>query len=63
MFGMIRYLSLIEVLELHRRIIEQSGGWLGIRNLTVLESAIANLSVWESVIAPRDLGREAFVES
>ncbi|MFP4219291.1 MAG: type II toxin-antitoxin system death-on-curing family toxin [Phormidium sp.] len=37
---MIRYLSLIEVLELHRRIIEQSGGELGIRNLGLLESAI-----------------------
>jgi len=38
---MIRYLSLIEILELHRRIIEQSGGGLGIRNLGLLESAIA----------------------
>ncbi len=38
---MIRYLSLVEVLTLHRRIIEQSGGGLGIRNLGLLESAIA----------------------
>lgn len=36
-----RYLTLIEVLELHRRIIEQSGGTLGIRDLGLLESAIA----------------------
>ncbi|XGB40286.1 MAG: type II toxin-antitoxin system death-on-curing family toxin [Cyanobacteria bacterium LVE1205-1] len=38
---MIRYLALIEVLELHRRILEQSGGALGIRDLGLLESAIA----------------------
>ncbi len=31
---MIRYLSLVDVLTLHRRIIEQSGGGLGIRNLS-----------------------------
>ena len=36
-----RYLSLPEVLELHRRIIEQSGGSLGIRDFGALESAIA----------------------
>ncbi len=30
---MIRYLTLIEVLELHRRILEQSGGALGIRDI------------------------------
>lgn len=38
---MIRYLTLIEVLELHRKILEQSGGALGIRNIGSLESAIA----------------------
>ncbi len=38
---MIRYLVLIEVLELHRRILEQSGGALGIGNMGLLESAIA----------------------
>jgi death on curing protein len=38
---MIRYLALIEVLELHRRILEQSGGALGIRDIGLLESAIA----------------------
>ncbi|MER3434518.1 MAG: type II toxin-antitoxin system death-on-curing family toxin [Leptolyngbya sp. ERB_1_1] len=38
---MIRYLSLIEVLDLHRRIIETSGGAIGIRDLGMLESAIA----------------------
>ena len=36
-----RYLTLLEVLELHRQIIEQSGGALGIRDLGLLESAIA----------------------
>lgn len=36
-----RFLTLIEVLELHRRIIEQSGGALGIREIGLLESAIA----------------------
>lgn len=35
-----RYLTLIEVLELHRRIIEQTGGGLGIRDIGLLESAI-----------------------
>jgi death on curing protein len=38
---MMRFLTLIEVLELHRRIIEQSGGGLGIRDMGLLESAIA----------------------
>lgn len=38
---MIRYLTLIEILELHRRILEESGGALGIRDIGLLESAIA----------------------
>lgn len=38
---MIRYLTLIEVLELHRKILEQSGGAAGIRDIGLLESAIA----------------------
>lgn len=38
---MIRYLVLIEVIELHRQIIEHSGGALGIRDLGALESALA----------------------
>ena len=38
---MIRYLSLIEILDLHRQIIEQSGGASGIRDLGILESAVA----------------------
>ncbi|ESA33491.1 death-on-curing family protein [Leptolyngbya sp. Heron Island J] len=37
---MMRYLTLIEVLELHCRIIEQSGGALGIRDFGLLASAI-----------------------
>lgn len=36
-----RFLTLIETLELHRRVIEQSGGALGIRDVGLLESAIA----------------------
>ena len=37
---MIRYLTLVEVLNLHRQIIEQSGGALGVRDLGALESAL-----------------------
>lgn len=36
-----RFVSLSELLELHRRIIEQSGGADGVRDLGVAESAIA----------------------
>ena len=36
-----RYLTLGEVLELHRRIIEQTGGPSGLRDLGGLESAVA----------------------
>ncbi len=36
-----RYLTLSEALELHRRIIGQSGGALGVLNLGGLESALA----------------------
>jgi death-on-curing protein len=36
-----RYLTLTEILELYRRIIEQSGGAFGIANLGALESALA----------------------
>lgn len=49
---MIRYLALIEVLELHRKSLEQSNGTLGIRDIGLLEPAIAHLKS----------GREAFVE-
>lgn len=38
---MMRYLTLIEILELHRKIIEQFGGSMGVRDLGLLESAIA----------------------
>ncbi len=38
---MIRYLTLEEVLELHRLILEQSGGLGGVRDLGGLESALA----------------------
>jgi death-on-curing protein len=38
---MMRFLTLIEVLALHRRVIEQSGGAFGIRDIGLLESAIA----------------------
>ena len=36
-----RYLTLGEVLDLHRRIIEQSGGAVGVRELGGVESAVA----------------------
>jgi death-on-curing protein len=36
-----RYLTLNEVLELHRRIIAQSGGTFGIHDLGALQSALA----------------------
>ena len=35
-----RYLSLLEVLELHDRIISSSGGSRGIRDINALESAV-----------------------
>ncbi len=38
---MIRYLTLVEMIDLHRQIIEQSKGAIGIRDLGALESAIA----------------------
>jgi len=37
----VRYLSLGEVLELHRRIIEATGGSPGLRDLAALESVVA----------------------
>ena len=36
-----RYLILTEVFEIHRQVIEQSGGIMGIHNLGALESALA----------------------
>ncbi len=36
-----RYLTLSEVLELYRRVMEQSGGTMGIHSLSALESALA----------------------
>ena len=37
----IRYLSLGEVVELHRLVVEQAGGAAGVRDLGALESAVA----------------------
>jgi len=37
----VRHLSLGEVLELHRRVLEQTGGAAGLRDLAGLESALA----------------------
>jgi len=37
----VRYLALNEVLELYRRIMGQTGGLVGIRDLNALESALA----------------------
>jgi death-on-curing protein len=39
-----RYLALAEVVELHRRLLEATGGAAGIRDLGALESAIAQPS-------------------
>ena len=36
-----RWLSLAEVLELHRRLIDQSGGIPGLRDLGLLEASLA----------------------
>lgn len=36
-----RYLTVSEVLEIYRRIMEQSGGMVGIRDVGALESAVA----------------------
>ena len=36
-----RYLSLSEVLEIHRRVLSQTGGARGIRDLAAIESALA----------------------
>ncbi len=36
-----RYLTLNEVLELHLRLMKQSGGPIGVRDLNALESALA----------------------
>ena len=36
-----RHLSLAEVIELHRKVIEQAGGLPGLRDLGALESAVA----------------------
>lgn len=36
-----RYLTLGEVLDLHRRVIEESGGTTGVRDLGSVESAVA----------------------
>jgi death-on-curing protein len=36
-----RYLTLNELLQLHRRLVEQSGGSAGIRSVEALESALA----------------------
>ncbi len=38
---MIRYLTLSETLQLHRQVMERSGGSMGIRDLGALESALA----------------------
>ncbi|MGH7393727.1 MAG: type II toxin-antitoxin system death-on-curing family toxin, partial [Candidatus Rokuibacteriota bacterium] len=38
---MMRYLTLAEVVELHRRLLQATGGAAGIRDLGALESAIA----------------------
>jgi len=44
-----RYLTLAEVLDLHHRIIEQSGGASGVRNLGGVESAVAQPQMHSAV--------------
>ncbi len=36
-----RYLTLTEVLDLHRLVLEQSGGMAGVRDMSALESVVA----------------------
>ncbi len=43
--GLMRSISLGQALEIHRRVIEQSGGMPGTLNLTVLESALQGLFI------------------
>lgn len=47
---MIRYLSLLGILDLHRQIINQSGGTSGIRDLGALESAVAQPRIITEVL-------------
>jgi hypothetical protein len=42
--GMIRYLTLVEALNLYRQIIEQSGGALGVRDLGDESDSVAGRS-------------------
>jgi death-on-curing protein len=49
-----RYLGLAQVVELHRRIVETTGGASGIRDLGALESALAQP---KAAFAGRDLHR------
>src|SRR4029450_4513088 len=39
--GVVRYVTLAEVVELHRRLLQATGGAPGIRDLGALESAVA----------------------
>lgn len=36
-----RYLTLVELMDLHERIVDQSGGSVGVRDLGMIESAMA----------------------
>jgi death-on-curing protein len=49
-----RYLSLGQLMELHRRLIEENGGAAGIRDLGALESAVAQP---KATFGQRDLYR------
>jgi prophage maintenance system killer protein len=62
---MIRYLAVVEVLNLHRQIIEQSGGTLGIPDLGILKSAVAQPKMTfggEDLIPHFSLLREGQIE-
>jgi len=56
-----RYLSLGQVVELHRRLIEASGGAAGIRDLGALESAVAAMHPESSQSGIRLLSRQQVV--
>lgn len=54
-----RYLTLDEALELYRRIIEQSGGSVGVANQGALESALAQPRMIRGEELYRTIGEKA----
>lgn len=58
---MIRYLTLSEVTDLHRQVIEQSGGSLGLRDLEIDASVDDQEQIILS-LASGELQRDAFTD-